>query len=287
MSIYDLLPYKTKVVDAIGKFGILPTIVTGETESGAPVYIFGEAHTAINNSFYEHLPIESVVNWVEHSTVPIDTSLASPPKKGSEWVWNECVQKELPFLCIDNRVEIGVIDAQKEVSLLNKLTILLENREYRERSDVFENVQSILIFMGERTKQFVINIKQLPKNVKEDTQVLMIHIKETINELLSLMKRPEEEVEKIKTEIYTLCKSIMIQLLRISFIFMDAHLIKLLLSYDNSTPIFIYVGLNHAIRLTHWMNWELHENPTIDLGLIMNKALSKLDSFTKKLSKPK
>jgi hypothetical protein len=49
-------------------------------------------------------------------------------------------------------------------------------------------------------------------------------------------------------------------MIRLHSIIVDGHIIHLLKSYKDSKPIALFVGLNHAFRLAHFLNWDIVPN---------------------------
>jgi hypothetical protein len=115
--------------------------------------------------------------------------------------------------------------------------------------------------------------------VKQDITELMKTLKETFMSLGDKSKTLKEINYKTLHYIYEECSSLLLQTLRLSSIFMDSFILAQLEEYNESTDLFIFLGINHLFRIAHWLSLPIIS--TVDESLRV-KALSVLPSFSKK-----
>lgn len=219
-------------------------IVTGVVKESV-ITIYGEIHDDINNVFYEKLDLKGHTVFVEHSTVfcklePHEHAMFANAK-GSEWIWFTCTRKKQQVTCVDTRLENGFLSGYEEIAIQTmKVKDLLEcvsrvikaataiKEKYSRIQRTFDDIisamkrQFLMMLLLDKSKEshIKVNDKLIDKNIVVDA---------TRNFLIS-------------------------NTIKISSLSVDMHIIDLVSSQHNSgAPISIFVGINHALRLSEFL----------------------------------
>ena len=250
-----------------------PLIVTGKTDRGTPVTIFGEIHNLIDQSIYEALDLSYKSLWVEHSSIfcvlkPEDIPLFSNTK-GSEWVWFTSKQMGRNVRCIDVRIENGFMSRLQEISLRDTLDTMFDNKDSFHKS-----IEQVLVCTA-NTLKAILSIKDIIKPIRSDIDPIIDRVKVLVKYILTNARQ-----ENITQDIYINANKLYDNLIRLGSMVIDAYILHSFNTYDDDQPIYLFVGLNHALRLAHWMKWKIHPNPTLDVNYYRENALLPLASYS-------
>ena len=230
-----------------------PLIVSGEYH-GKHITIFGEIHNHIDQTFYDQLDLNGKSIWVEHSTALCDLLPEYVQffanAKGSEWIWFTRKQKELPVVCIDTRIKMGLLSRIEEVGIQTLL----------------DNVVS-LPSMIDAIIQFIPKVEQVQEQFEKLIELSFIQPYDYIfKELLTTINKQKLSIEATDfesltseslEELHTTCKNLYTNLVDISSILVDIVIISFIERYKGTQPIHLFVGFNHAVRLQHLLSLEL------------------------------
>jgi len=233
---------------------------------GPNVTIYGECHNDIDNRFYEEYLEQNSTStvWVEHSTVldqlsPDDHHLFANAK-GCDYIWFELKKKNQDSICIDNRLVNGFLTARQEKAL-SKMN-----------SDQF-----IVLVYHVIVKAMMISDDFAP--IKSEYDELMATLKLQINVFESVTESPLatymiQGSTKTNTNVSVSKDTLLVNMRhniadnvkKIASMSVDMNIIKMLSACsDCSKPIDIFVGLNHALRLAHILDYEItHLHPTME-----------------------
>jgi hypothetical protein len=245
-------------------------VITNTTGKEIQVVIYGEIHNQIDNQFYKKQSFDQRKDktvWVEHNaTTPIlkpGEEALFTRAKGSEWVWFHRVQKGLPVTCIDIRMKLGLPSAVMEDALrivvripsIYKDPVIVGIRNHYIQT---HNLQDIHVFMR-YLAQIIKIYKSLKNHMKVMDDLYMLFFRE-INKQFQMIKRTLDSTnsEEINypSQFLERTELIVINMLRLNAFVVDAHIINLLKSYHDTKPIAIFVGMNHACRLSRILDWE-------------------------------
>jgi len=244
-----------------------PLIVNGAI-NGVPVTIFGEIHNMIDQSFYDSLSLSKKALWVEHSSVFCELKEDEEPMflnaKGSEWVWFTSKKNNKKIECIDIRVEYGFMSRIEEMMLKE----LLDNMTTSDR--VFCIGIEKIVYVCRRTLKALLELAE-NKIITPIPPYIVRHIQE-LKATMKTMLTVENSVETV----YGAAEKSYKNLLKISSLVIDAYIIKKLEEYKNKSPIYIFVGLNHALRLAHLLSFNIESHGTIDIEQFAKAALENL-----------
>ena len=251
--------------------GIIPVEVHGTINNSAlPVIIYGEIHNQIDNGFYKHHSFdqrEDMTIWVEHNATTCGLKDGEDAMfryaKGNEWVWYRRVKNGLPVRCIDIRIQKGLPHALFEDAMRHivGLDILYtDSAHIRLRDQIIKqnNLETISVLLRVIKKHIdiysALNIDMMV------IQHIYLKYRKVIRKQYSILQHMLK-TEKHETELfYEYLKSIITNMIRLHSIIVDGHIIHLLKSYNDSKPIALFVGLNHAFRLAHFLNWDIVPN---------------------------
>jgi len=281
--------------------GITPLEVRGIIRNKhnveVPVVIYGEVHNRIDNHFYKKKSFNEARNitiWVEHDmqhcTLKPEEEGMFTHAKGLEWVWFTRVKRGLPVTCIDNRAFIGLPMAIMENVLrfvaglatstaptIDVLTrkIVKEGNFEDLRTTLMKIVKPILGILSTLVKQ------KFGKNT-HIIEVFSKKINKQYQQIMGMYERNNEPVyltvDGVNTTLFHLqFQNMVTNLLNIASIIVDLHIINLLKEYDDSKPIAIFVGMNHAFRLAEFLHWEMIPNDTLDVAMFEEIATRTMD----------
>ena len=221
-----------------------PFVVSGDY-NGTSITIYGEIHNTINQSFYESLDLSDKTIWVEHSTLLCDLlpeqEVLFENAKGLEWIWFTRTKTKQPVECIDVRIEIGLLSRMEELALLRELTSV-ETHEMMNDAIIYlitSFQRMITIFRDEDpTWELITVLEPIASRMNALAKSILIRFSEP------------HDPEKLMDDCMSLYKDMMF----FSSMLLDSIIISMLKSYTDSTPIHLFVGLNHAIRLQHFLD---------------------------------
>ena len=245
------------------------------------VTIYGEDHSKIDNTFYKKHSFDERKNisvWVEHSIKTCELKEGEDKlfenAKGSEWVWFNRVKRGLQVECIDNRHYIGLPDAITENVLKyiaglpisnNPMVEAITQRIISENNfEDFDVVNKMFIKPILAIFNKYKNITTSPlydlymKIMKKQHATLMHMIK---NKLPHVYINVDQTIETLYIiEFRNLIKNI----INMSSMMVDLHIINLLRAYKGTKPIVIFVGINHAFHIADFLGWKVRPNDTFD-----------------------
>ncbi len=213
---------------------IEPPVVVQGSYNGSPITIYGELHNLVYNQFYEQLNLKSHVIFVEHPSVLCEISAEDKKRllnvlKGSEWVWYKYKARKLPVVCVDNRIEIGLLSSIEET--------------YIERTDDIQVVaqcvmRALRVLFAKETKEVFVR-----ENL---TQYYITTVKAIKTQMDTMLKAGHLGSEELMSNKWKLVKNIV----KLSGILVDFHVKKLVEKHaDSKKPISIFMGAAHAYRL--------------------------------------
>jgi hypothetical protein len=223
------------------------TVIAKGKVNNSKINIYGEIHSDIpDNSFYSNLKLDDHLLLVEHTSLrcdirPEETALFENAK-GSEWVFREYHTKG-NLMCVDTRVENGFLNGYEENELnnlpikdfLQKITkvvkVAVANKEmYSVIDDLFSEFitfiqKQVLIFtyLLNTKKEIIIHSQVIEKDI------LLLNIKDLL----------------IKNVI------------KLAGIYMDLYITNIVYSNKSSKSISIFVGMNHAVRLSRILKLKI------------------------------
>jgi hypothetical protein len=256
------------------------------------ITIYGEDHGNIDNSIYQELDEEgSLVDkivMVEHSTLycglkddeEIEQYLSTYKEhyghlpSGSEYIWFTQVIKGDPVICIDNRLENEFLDRASELNLFNK-DVSLEK--------VMLTVKTIFAALK--------NIWETVKTIKEPFTPIKsayVKLKDTCMTQFKTIMKDKEDGKKLDLKVK---ENLLNNLFKISSLSVDMNIIELIDKYateKDKKPIFIFVGIAHAMRIQELLNLEIDKTESsVDLTLYETSKLSHVYTGGKKHRRPK
>jgi len=239
-----------------------PFVVSGKYNETS-ITIYGETHNNINQSFYESLNLSDKTIWVEHSTLLCDLlpeqEVLFENAKGLEWIWFTRTKTKQPVECIDVRIEIGLLSRIEEIALLRELRSV-ETHEMMNNAIIFliTSFQRIMtIFRDENpTWELITVLEPIASRMTELNKSILVQFSEPHN--------PENLMDD--------CMLLYDDMMLFSSMLLDSIIISMLKLYTDSTPIHLFVGLNHAIRLQHFLDLRVQA----DIDSTQCRVLSKL-----------
>lgn len=211
-----------------------PPIIVQGMYNGTPITVYGEVHNIVDNRFYEQLDLRNKVIFVEHATVLCDISMKDKKRllnilKGTDWVWYKYKARNRPIVCVDNRVEIGLLSSIEEMGLME--------------TDNFAAVIPLVI-----TTLRVLITKQTKETfIKEGlTQYFESASKAIKSQMGVLLRAGHLASNDLMDTKWKLINNIM----KLSAMLVDIHVKKQVEKYaDGKKPIIIFMGAAHAYRL--------------------------------------
>jgi hypothetical protein len=205
-------------------------------------------HNDIDNAFYETLKLSHQTVFVEHSTAycelkPHEHALFKDAT-GSDWVWFTRTLKKKQVTCIDTRLENGFLSAYEERAMrdmpvkdlmeavarvMRAASAIKEN--YAHIHDVYEDIISTM------KRQFLI-LALLSSNTDTTVKVHDKTIKKDI--------------------VYNATKNFLISnAVKLAALSVDMNIIAALASHKDGSPVSIFVGINHALRVSDLLNLRI------------------------------
>jgi len=217
---------------------ILPPVIVNGTYNGNTITVYGEVHNYIENSFYESLKIENKLVLVEHATVLCEMSyrelvLMLSKVQGSDWIWYKLKSRKKPVICIDNRIEVGLLSSIEERYLLS--------------SEDPNEISTIMMYALKTLQKLesIKNVFELPK-VKPVYEESIKTIRKQMKIMYELLKDPEgvdfDEWLKVKNMLFN-------NILKIASFMVDINIVNTIKAIKEKKDILIFVGAGHAYRL--------------------------------------
>ena len=240
-----------------------PHVIIEGVYKNIPITIFGEEHNNIDNSIYERMDLSDKIVMVEHSTILSELKKGEEKlftcAKGLDWVWFTRTKNEQPVICIDNRLENGFYNSQEEMDI---------------RSFIGNpNIHPLLFLeVTDRIMQSIRKIKEKFKPIEEVFKKLVRTTSTQIKKVIDLNKNDNER--DFQNE-----ENLIENLLKLSSLSVDMNIIIEIEKYVDASklhleikPVFIFVGIAHAIRLKEILNLNL--NPaSSDISKYMSSSL--------------
>ena len=240
-----------------------PHVIIEGVYKNIPITIFGEEHNNIDNSIYERMDLTDKIIMVEHSTILSELKKGEEKlftcAKGLDWVWFTRTKNEQPVICIDNRLENGFYNSQEEIDI---------------RSFIGNpNIHPLLFLeVTDRIMQSIRKIKEKFKPIEDVFKKLVKTTSTQIKRIIDLNKN--EERRDYKNE-----ENLVDNLLKLSSLSVDMNIIIEIEKYVDASklhleikPVFIFVGIAHAIRLKEILNLNLNPRSS-DISRYMTSSL--------------
>jgi hypothetical protein len=236
--------------------------------NGIKIFMHGEDHRNIDNSYYEHLSKsfrQKDFILVEHSTnacelKPEEEHLFIEHAKGSEWIFYTQKKEGNPnVICFDTRSQDGYLNAFVEQRLLT-LGDSLPTCKPTEIREYIDGVIHILKVFNDNSEKFKAAI---PGYFERSLEMLQSQFNVLIH-LLKLKKREGDKFPKILSDIlsgagYTLAQN----LRRVASVSVDINLASVLTALtDDMTKgsnVHVFCGRNHVIRMAIMFNLPLNK----------------------------
>ena len=216
-----------------------PIVLTG-SYNGSSITVYGEIHNKIDNRFYETLDLTNKIVMVEHSTKLCKISdehkiLLLNKLKGSDWVWYKYATQNQPMICIDNRMEIGLLTAIEE-NYLKKI----------EKDDQIEDVLMASIK--------VIETLDSPKIQK----MFIGKLKDIHTKFIEILDRQISIIAAVRSfempGILNIKDNLINNIIKVSSFIVDLNIYQNIIktkmhSENKDKEIVIFAGMAHAYRL--------------------------------------
>ena len=241
-----------------------PLVLHGEY-NGIPITIYGEIHNQIDQSFFEELNVGEDTVWVEHSTQLCELmpgqEILFQEAKGLEWIWFTRTLEGKQVRCIDDRIKMGLMSRVEELRLKDQI-------------DHIENDDMMMVAVEALVAQFqnVLNVIKETKNWKEhrtDVNPIKTRMFDRYEDMINHLPKVMDQSIPFE-EMYEKCMNIYHDLCVMSSMLLDIVLIQQLKETTDKTPIHLFVGLAHAVRLQHWLQLDVVE--PVDPQLVENIA---------------
>jgi hypothetical protein len=228
---------------------------------GTLVTIYGEIHNNIDNTFYESLDLTDQTVFVEHSTKlcelkPHEHSLFKNAK-GSEFIWYTRVVNKQPVTCIDTRLEDGFLSAMQETALYEV--------DIHDMVKVVTRLIKVALALKDKFSSIIDVYTGIVDTIKRQSVILLL--------LDNLLKNSDSKPEIVidgKTmkpeDILSFTKNFLIMnIIKLASLSVDMNIINMIHRHNEesiNSPISIFVGINHAIRLSIYLNLKVitHED---------------------------
>jgi hypothetical protein len=207
--------------------------------------------------------------------------------KGSEWVWFNRVKKGLDVECIDNRMHIGLPDAVTEnvlkyiaglqISFNPVIDAMVQQIMSQNNFEDFNVVDKIFI------KPLFAIFNKYKKSITFDIYKFYIKImKKQYANILHMIKNKLPHVyinvdQSVDTLFLIEFRNLIKNIVNLSSMMVDFHIIHLLQNYELTKPIAIFVGMNHAIRLSEFLGWPVKHNNTFDWRIYEDYAYETME----------
>ena len=213
------------------------------------VNIYGEIHDDIDNSFYSKLDLDDQLLLVEHTSLRCDIKphdeVLFENAKGSEWVFKNYYTED-NLICIDTRAEKGFLMSRQEKELYSL------------------PIKELLPKIAYVLKIAVANKNDYLEPFDFNSFVKCIQMQTLIVAYLSM--NPQKIITLGNSEIPgdillpNVTELLIKNTIKLTSIYVDFHIIKILNENESSKPISIFVGMNHAMRLAEILNLKILNN---------------------------
>jgi hypothetical protein len=165
--------------------------------------------------------------------------------KGTNWVWYKCNVKKLPVVCVDTRLEMGLLSSHEEMYLMNTDNFDHVMLGVEKALRVLESNNTKKMFVGKNVSLSLTQYYNDAMNaIRKQRQFLTDAIYEMIKQMKILID--SEELARIMDIKWKLINNIM----KLSAMLVDIHVKKQVEKYvDEKKPIVIFMGAAHAYRL--------------------------------------
>ena len=232
-------PTLTNAKNSLATIKQPPIVLTG-SYNGSPITVYGEIHNKIDNRFYETIDLTHKIVMVEHSTKLCKISnqhkiLLLNKLKGSEWIWYKYAAQNRPMICIDNRMEIGLLTAIEENYLIN--------------IEKDENIEDVIIAS--------VKVMQTLDNPKVQ-KMFIGKLKEIYDKFTEILDRQISIIAAVRSfempGILNIKDNLINNIIKVSSFIVDLNIyqniIKTKMHPENKDKeIVIFAGMAHAYRL--------------------------------------
>jgi 3-polyprenyl-4-hydroxybenzoate decarboxylase len=225
---------------------VLPPVVVNGSYNRNSITVYGEVHSYIDNAFYESLKLENKLVLVEHATVLCEIELRHLISmlnnvKGSEWIWYKLKSRKKPVICIDNRIEVGLLSSIEE-------RFLLSSQDPNDISTIMMYALKVLKKLESDTIKNMFNISRQVQTVYKES---MQTIRKQIKTLYALLNDPDgtdfDEWLDVKNMLFN-------NIMKIASFMVDIHIINTIKANRENKEILIFVGAAHAYRLNKYFS---------------------------------
>ena len=220
---------------------IPPPVVVNGSYKGNSITVYGEIHNLIYNAFYESLKIENKVVLVEHATVLCEIELRHLISmlnnvKGSEWIWYKLKSRKKPVICIDNRIEVGLLSSIEE-------RFLLSTEDPNDISTVMSYALKTLKKLESDSIKNVFNISRQVQGIYGESMKI---IRKQLKSLYELLKHPDG----VDFEAWLIIKNMLFNnIMKIASFMVDINIVNTIKANRERKEILLFVGAAHAYRL--------------------------------------
>ena len=220
---------------------IPPPIIVNGSYNGNSITVYGEIHSLIYNGFYESLKIENKVVLVEHASVLCEIEyrhLVSMLNsvKGSEWIWYKLKSRKKPVICIDNRIEVGLLSSIEE-------RFLLSTEDPNDISTVMSYALKTLKKLESDSIKNVFNISRQVQGIYGESMKI---IRKQLKSLYELLKHPDG----VDFEEWLIIKNMLFNnIMKIASFMVDINIVNTIKANRERKEILLFVGAAHAYRL--------------------------------------
>ena len=220
---------------------IPPPVVVNGSYKGNSITVYGEIHNLIYNAFYESLKIENKVVLVEHATVLCEIELRHLISmlnnvKGSEWIWYKLKSRKKPVICIDNRIEVGLLSSIEERFLLST----------EDPNDISTVMSYALKTLKKLESDSIKNVFNISRQVQQVYGESMKTIRKQLKSLYELLKHPDG----VDFEEWLIIKNMLFNnIMKIASFMVDINIVNTIKANRERKEILLFVGAAHAYRL--------------------------------------
>jgi hypothetical protein len=224
---------------------VLPPIIVDGSYNENRITVYGEVHNYIENGFYESLKIdkENLVVLVEHATVLCEMSykelvMMLNRVKGSEWIWYKLKSRKKPVICIDNRIEAGLLSSIEERYLLSS----------EDPNDISTLIMYAMKTLQKLESDSIKNIfeSNTSRQVKGVYATSIKTIRKQIKMMYELLQDPDgvdlDEWLTVKNKVFN-------NIVKIASFMVDIHIVNTIKATREKKEIAVFVGAAHAYRL--------------------------------------
>jgi hypothetical protein len=222
---------------------VMPPVIVNGSYNENSITVYGEVHNYIENSFYESLKLDNKLVLVEHATVLCEMSyrelvMMLSKVQGSDWIWFKLKSRKKPVICIDNRIEVGLLSSIEERYLLS--------------SEDPNDISTIMMYALKTFKKLESAAIKNMFESKTSSQVKGLYgesiktIRKQIKILYELLQDPEgvdfDEWLIVKNNLFN-------NILKIASFMVDINIVNTIKTTKEKKDILIFVGAGHAYRL--------------------------------------